>query len=69
MLKCENLPRKNSTIYETQNILVKFQQNEHTPARSRQTKELGRVCNADQRTVQVRKEKVVNLDNINISTS
>ena len=32
MLKCENLPRTNSTKYETQNILVKFQQNEHTPA-------------------------------------
>ena len=31
MLKCENLPRTNSTKYETQNILVKFQQNEHTP--------------------------------------
>ena len=31
MLKCENLPRRNSTKYETQNILVKFQQNEHTP--------------------------------------
>ena len=34
MLKCENLPRTNSTKYETQNILVKFQQNEHTPAYS-----------------------------------
>ena len=33
MLKCENLPRTNSTKYETQNILVKFQQNEHTPGR------------------------------------
>ena len=32
MLKCENLPRTNSTKYETQNIFVKFQQNEHTPA-------------------------------------
>ena len=32
MLKCENLPRTNSTKYETQNILVKFQENEHTPA-------------------------------------
>ena len=31
MLKWENLPRTNSTKYETQNILVKFQQNEHTP--------------------------------------
>ena len=31
MLMCENLPRTNSTKYETQNILVKFQQNEHTP--------------------------------------
>ena len=31
MLKCENLPRTNSTKSETQNILVKFQQNEHTP--------------------------------------
>ena len=31
MLKCENLPRTNSTKYETQNILVKLQQNEHTP--------------------------------------
>ena len=31
MLKCENLPRTNFTKYETQNILVKFQQNEHTP--------------------------------------
>ena len=31
MLKCENLPRTNSTKYETQNILVKFQQNEYTP--------------------------------------
>ena len=31
MLKCENLPRTNSTKYETHNILVKFQQNEHTP--------------------------------------
>ena len=31
MLKFENLPRTNSTKYETQNILVKFQQNEHTP--------------------------------------
>ena len=30
MLKCENLPRTNSTKYETQNIVVKFQQNEHT---------------------------------------
>ena len=30
MLKCENLPRTNSTKYETQNILVKFQQIEHT---------------------------------------
>ena len=30
MLKCENLPRTNSTKYETQNILVKLQQNEHT---------------------------------------
>ena len=34
MLKCENLPRTNSTKYETQNILVKFQQNEHTPGSS-----------------------------------
>ena len=32
MLKCENLPRTNSTKYETINILAKFQQNEHTPA-------------------------------------
>ena len=32
MLKCENLPRTNSTkLCEIQNILVKFQQNEHTP--------------------------------------
>ena len=31
MLKCENLPRINSTTSETQNILVKFQQNKHTP--------------------------------------
>ena len=31
MLKCENLPRTNATKYKTQNILVKFQQNEHTP--------------------------------------
>ena len=31
MLKCENIPRTNSTKYVTQNILVKFQQNEHTP--------------------------------------
>ena len=31
MLKCVNLQRTNSTKYETQNILVKFQQNEHTP--------------------------------------
>ena len=31
MLKCENLPRTNSTKSETQNIFVKFQQNEHTP--------------------------------------
>ena len=34
MLKCENLPRTNSTKYETQNILVKFQQNEHTPGQT-----------------------------------
>ena len=34
MLKCQNLPRTNSTKYETQNILVKFEQNEHTPAKS-----------------------------------
>ena len=33
MLKYENIPRTNSTKYETQNILVKFQQNEHTPGR------------------------------------
>ena len=31
MLVCENLPRTNSTKSETQNIFVKFQQNEHTP--------------------------------------
>ena len=30
-VKVWNLPRTNSTKYETQNILVKFQQNEHTP--------------------------------------
>ena len=34
MFKCENLPRTNSTKYETQNILVKFQQNEHNPLNS-----------------------------------
>ena len=31
MLKCESLPRTNWTKSETQNIFVKFQQNEHTP--------------------------------------
>ena len=31
MLKCENLPRTNSKKSETQNIVVKFQQYEHTP--------------------------------------
>ena len=30
--ECENLPRTNSTKCETQNIFVKSQQNEHTPA-------------------------------------
>ena len=30
MLKCEHLPKTNSTKSETQNIVVKFQQNEHT---------------------------------------
>ena len=46
MLKCENLPRTNSTKYETQNILVKFQQNEHTPG-DFVTVLVDDVCNCD----------------------
>ena len=31
MLKCENLPRTNSTKSETQFLVAKIQRNEHTP--------------------------------------
>ena len=40
MLKCENLPSTNSTKFETQNILVKFQQNKHTPVMTKVSIEL-----------------------------